>query len=206
MLFDRLRTKSDPDKIKVGDNRPLTDRLIDKISIAVFLPIIAVGAVLYFFGFKIVFIAALIVGCIVWSYWGRRIEARDGKLALIVDVEGGTVAPLIIGRSRWSKAAKQGRPYLTFRTPAGLSVEVVQSYDPNTNTVIYPPAGDYSDVFIASIPDRYGDLINELTKLKKENMADKTEIDLKSVEMARAHNVKLSSMIDDLLIPKETEK
>lgn len=185
--------------------RPVGDRILDKIITSTYiLPIAIIGGAIWYLGYSPLYLGALAAGVVVWAYWGRRMTMADGKLALVVNVETGEIAPYVIGRSRWSRATKEGRPYLSFRTPAGLSVEVVQDYDPATNTVKYPPAGTYSDIYIASIPDRYGELIDELTTLTKENMTNKTEIDLMSVEMARAHNARLSRMVDDLLVPKET--
>lgn len=198
-------------KISQGDNgnasdppRPVGDRLLDRLTTSTYLlPIAIIGGAIWYLGYSPLYLGALAAGVVVWAYWGRRMTMADGKLALVVNVETGEIAPYVIGRTRWARATKTGRPYLSFRTPAGLSVEVIQEYDPAANAVTYPPAGVFSDVYIASIPDRYGELIDQLTKLTKENMTDKTEIDLKSVEMARAHNARLSKMIDDLLVPKE---
>lgn len=184
--------------------RQVGDRLLDRLTTSTYLlPIVIIGGAIWYLGYNPLYIGALAAGVVVWAYWGRRMTMSDGKLALVVNVETGEIAPYVIGRSRWARADKIGRPYLSFRTPAGLSVEIVQDYDPDSNTITYPPASSYSDVYIASIPERYGELIDELTRLTKENMTDKTEIELKSVEMARAHNARLSKMIDDLLVPKE---
>ena len=207
-IISRFKSKSAADS---GDNgnasdppRPVGDRLLDRLTTSTYLlPIAIIGGAIWYLGYSPLYLGAQAAGVVVWAYWGRRMTIADGKLALVVNVETGEIAPYVIGRSRWARATKTGRPYLSFRTPAGLSVEVVQDYAPDSNTVTYPPAGAFSDIYIASIPDRYGELIDELTKLTKENMTDKTEINLKSVEMARAHNARLSKMIDDLLVPKE---
>ena len=69
--------------------------------------------------------------------------------------------------------------------------------------MIYPETGTFSDVYIASIPSRYGELIDELVKLSKENMHSKTEIELEALKKTRAHNAILSEMMNDLLVPKK---
>lgn len=186
--------------------RPVGDRILDKIITSTYiLPILIIGGAIWYLGFTTLYLLALAIGVVVWAYWGRKMTMADGKLALVVDVETGEIAPYVIGRSRWSRATKEGRPYLSFRTPAGLSVEVIKAYDPDANLVIYPPAGEYSDIHIASIPDRYGDLIDQLVKLNVESMSTKTEIDLLALKKAREHNAILSGKIDDLMIPKKED-
>lgn len=183
--------------------RPALDRLLDRLITSTYLlPIGIIGGAIWYLGYNPLYIAALGAGVIVWAYWGRKMTTSDGKLALVINVEKGEISPYIIGRSRWAAAKKEGRPYLNFRTPAGISVEVIQDYDPENNVVVYPPAGNYSDLYIASIPDRYGSLIDELVRLNAAVMTSESEIDLRSIKKARDHNAKLSQMVDDLLVPK----
>jgi hypothetical protein len=202
MPSDELDIDNEPQVVQ--PSRPMGDRFIDKLTTSAYLiPIILIGGSILYFGLRLMFLVALVVGCIVWSYWGRKMETRDAKLALVVDIEGGTVAPLIIGRKRWATAVKVGRPYLAFRTPSGLSVEVIKEYKAELNQVIYPTTGTFSDVYIASIPSRYGELIDELVRLSKENMHSKTEVELEALKKTRAHNAILSEMMNDLLVPKK---
>ena len=124
--------------------RPVADRLIDRLITSTYLlPIGLIGGAIWYLGYNPLYIGALAAGCIVWAYWGRKMTISDGKLALVINVEKGEISPYIIGRSRWAAAKKEGRSYLNFRTPAGISVEVIKDYDPDTNTVVYPPAGEY---------------------------------------------------------------
>lgn len=180
----------------------LGDRLLDRLTASTYLlPLILIAGVMWYFGLRRVFFLALIGGCIVWWYWGRRMSARDGKLILAVDIESAIVAPMMIGRRRWQKATKIGRPFLQFSSPSGYDIEIVKSYDGTTNTVTYPPIGEYSDLHIASIPARYGELIDELVTLSKENLTATMETELNGVRKAREHNTRLSSLIDDLMVP-----
>jgi len=197
---------SDGDASAPTPQRPVGDRILDRIITSTYLlPILLIAGAIWYLGFNTLYLLALVVGVVVWAYWGRKMTMSDGKLALVVDVESGEIAPYVIGRSRWSRAFKEGRPFLSFRTPGGLSVEVIKEYDPDLNRVTYPPAGEYSDIYIASIPDRYGDLIDELVMMSAETMSTKTEIDLLALKKVRQHNAVLSAKIDDLMVPKKED-
>lgn len=174
----------------------------------ILLPLVAIGGTLIYFGFKLVYLAALIVGVFAWNYWGRRMAFSDPKLALVVNVEEGTVAPLFIGRKRWSDATKTGRPGLAFRTPGGLSVEILKSYDVSANVAEYPDDIGFSDLMIAAVPKRYGELIDEYAKLQKELMQSRSEASVEAVKIARKHISNFSALMDEIMSPSDsvTEK
>ena len=200
-------TAQEPVQEPVQDNNEdYGYRLVDKLTTTSYLvPIGIVGFCLVWFGLRPLFLGALAGGCVVWWFWGKKINARDAKMVLAVDLETAIVAPVAIGRKRWAKAIIVGRPFLQFRTPSGLSVEIVKSYDGETNTVVYPESGEFSDLHIATIPARYGDLIDLLVELSKENMELTTEKELLGIKKARQHNKKLSQLVDDLLTPPRSE-
>lgn len=166
-------------------------------------PIVLIGAALVFFGFRWVYLAALIAGVVVFNYWGRSMAFSDPKLALVVNVEKGEVAPLFIGRKRWADAEKSGRPSLSFRTPGGLSVEILRSYDPATNTVVYPMDDKFSDIMIASIPERYGELIDELVVTSRKNMTLSTEKELRALSIAQDHIEKFAAEFNKVITPRD---
>lgn len=187
--------------------RPVGDRILDRIITSTYLlPILLIGGAIWYLGFTTLYLLALGIGVVVWAYWGRKMTMADGKLALVVDVESGEIAPFVIGRSRWSRATKEGRPFLSFRTPAGLSVEVIKEYDPELNHVIYPPSGGYSDIMIASIPSRYGELIDELIQTSKSNMILSTELDVHALSMAQEHIGAFSAEINKVITPRDKPK
>lgn len=98
--------------------RQVGDRLLDRLTTSTYLlPIVIIGGAIWYLGYNPLYIGALAAGVVVWAYWGRRMTMSDGKLALVVNVETGEIAPYVIGRSRWARAEKIGRPYLSFRTP-----------------------------------------------------------------------------------------
>lgn len=168
------------------------------------IPIVLIGAALVYFGFRWVYMGALIAGVVVFNYWGRRMAFSDPKLALVVNVERGEVAPLFIGRKRWADAVKIGRPSLSFRTPGGLSVEILRSYDPSTNTAAYPMMDDkYSDLMIAAIPQRYGELIDEYVKAKKEILVHESEHEVEAYKIAKKHISDFSQALNEIMSPPE---
>ena len=179
------------------------DNVLDKIATnAYLLPLLIIAGAMYYFGLRLVFFGALVAGCVVWWMAGRRMRATDGKLILAVDVADGEITPYIVGRRRWQRATKIGRPFLSFRSASGLSVEIVQGYDGPTNVVTYPPSADYSDIEIASIPSAYRDMIRDYVQLSKEYADMTMNKDVKAWQLTRKHNAKLSAVFAELINTK----
>ena len=169
----------------------------------ILLPVLLIGGALVFFGFKWVYLGALIAGVVVFNFWGRKMAFSDPKLALVVNIEKREVAPLFIGRKRWADAAKVGRPSLAFRTPGGLSVEILSSYDPLTNSAVYPMTDQFSDLMIAAIPERYGELIDEYVKAKKEILIHTSEHEVEAYKIAKKHITDFSALLNEIMSPPE---
>lgn len=127
----------------------------------------------------------------------------DPKLALVVNIEKGEVAPLFIGRKRWADAVKTGRPSFAFRTPGGLSVEILRSYDPASNVAVYPMGSEYSDIMIAAIPGRYGEMIDELVRTSRSNMILSTEMDVHALSIAQEHIETFAAEINRVITPRD---
>ncbi|KQM09901.1 hypothetical protein AOA81_06620 [Methanomassiliicoccales archaeon RumEn M2] len=173
------------------------------------LPLAAIGGVIWYAGFRWVFAAAFIAGIVGWNYWGSKMAISDPKLVLAVDVEKSEISPLMIGRRRYASAEKKGLPYLNFRTPSGLFVEVVKSYDEDANLITFPD-GDirYNDLMIAAIPRRYGELIDEFVSLETELLKHKSEASVEAFKIARKHIADFSALMTEIMTPPEsvTEK
>lgn len=170
------------------------------------LPIVLIGGALLFFGFKWVYLGALIAGVVVFNFWGRKMAFSDPKLALVVNIEKGEVAPLFIGRKRWADAVKTGRPSFAFRTPGGLSVEILRSYDPASNVAVYPMGSEYSDIMIAAIPGRYGEMIDELVRTSRSNMILSTEMDVHALSIAQEHIETFAAEINRVITPRDKKE
>lgn len=170
---------------------------------SILLPLVLIGGALLYFGFRWVFVLALVVGILAWNFWGARMAFTDPKLVLVVDVVKGNIAPLIIGRKRWQDAEKVGRPTVSFRTPGGLSVEVVRSYDAVANKVEYPMDPKYSDIMIAAIPERYGELIDELVRTNRINMILSTEMEVHALGIAQKHIETFAGEINRVITPRD---
>lgn len=92
---------SDGDASAPTPQRPVGDRILDRIITSTYLlPILLIAGAIWYLGFNTLYLLALVVGVVVWAYWGRKMTMSDGKLALVVDVESGEIAPYVIGRSR----------------------------------------------------------------------------------------------------------
>ena len=169
----------------------------------ILLPVLLIGGALVFFGFKWVYLGALIAGVVVFNFWGRKMAFSDPKLALVVNIEKREVAPLFIGRKRWADAAKVGRPSLAFRTPGGLSVEILRSYDHASNTVEYPITDEYSDIMVACIPERYGQMLDELVRTSRSNMILSTEMDVHALSIAQKHIEAFAAEINRVITPRD---
>jgi len=184
------------DKIPISLSNVL-DRMTDYWYCLI--PVAVIPYIFYKYGLNVYYVAALLVGIIAWAYWGNKVTARDPKLALVVDVEKGIVSPLLFGRKRWAAAEKIGHPYLLFSTPGGLSVEIIKNYDQTTNTIVYPDGGPDSDIYIAAIPQRYGELIDELVKIKKDIYRLSNETELDGLRVAGRHIGHFSDLVNSMM-------
>lgn len=166
------------------------------------LVILILGGIFYFFDFKPVYVVALILGSVVWYLWGTRLTFDDGKVVAVVCIETGTFAPYIIGRRRWEHCTKTNKPIMNFRTAEGRDIDVLKSYDPELNHAVYPVDGEFSDVYIASIPAKYGELIDHLVKTAKENIDLTLGMEIKALEMSRENISGFSDVLADTIYPK----
>lgn len=165
--------------------------------------VIGIVAVFYFFGFRVWFVAALFAGILIWWRSMRKIVDGDGKIVLVVSIETGEITPYIIGRERWQDTEKIGRPTGNFATASGNYVDVLKSYDPKTNVAEYPAGDDFSDIYIASIPKRYEELITNLEETKKENIELKQHGDIRAIEIARENISRFADEINNVLTPRK---
>lgn len=207
-LFKKEQEETEPEPQEPrAYHGSLGDRILDRLtSSTYFIPIALIGGAIYYFGLRPIFLVALGAGCVVWWYWGSKITARDAKLVLVVDVETARVSPLVIGRKRWEDSKIIGRPIMPFRTAQGVSVEILKDYDPAANIATYPAGGEYSDIMIASIPERYGAMIDDLIITKRANLALTSELDIHAIDLAQEHIGRFSAEVNDILKPrKETE-
>lgn len=139
-----------------------------------------------------------------WWHSIRKITNKDGKIILVISIETGEITPYIVGRDRWRQAEKVGRPFGNFSTASGNYVDVLTSYDPNANVATYPDGGEFSDMYIASIPERYKELIDNLGETKKENIELKQQGDIRAIEIARENISKFADEINNVLTPRKS--
>ncbi len=168
--------------------------------------VIGIVAVFYFFGFRVWFVAALFAGILIWWRSMRKIVDGDGKIVLVVSIETGEITPYIIGRERWQDTEKIGRPTGNFATASGNYVDVLKSYDPKTNVAEYPAGDEFSDLYIASIPKRYEELIKNLEETKKENIELKQHGDIRSLEIAKEHIGYFTREINKVITPRKGDE
>lgn len=169
-----------------------------------FIAILAIASVFYFFGLRLWFVAALFAGMLIWWRSIRKLVDGDGKIVITVSIKDGEITPYIIGRERWQDTEKVGRPTGNFTTASGNYVDVLKSYDPKRNVAEYPAGDEYSDLYIASIPKRYDELIENLEKTKRENIELKQEGDIRAIEIARENISRFADEINNVLAPKKT--
>lgn len=160
------------------------------------------GGLFYYFDFKPVYAISLILGILVWYLWGTRLTFDDGKIIAVVCVENGILAPYIVGRRRWEHCTKDNRPIMNFRTAEGRDIDVLKSYDPENNHAVYPVDGEFSDVYIASIPAKYGELIDHLVKTTKENIDLTQGMEIKALEMSKENISSFSKTLAETIYPK----
>lgn len=212
--FKRLKPKSENTEKEAEpeaeaapvEGRPYGDRLIDKLTTSSYLlPLVVIVGALILFGARGVFFVAFIGGCYVWWKAAKKMRPADCKLVLIVDITKGEITPLGVGRRRWAAATKIGRPFLSFQSSSGQSVEVVQDYCRYTNTVTYPSTEGYSDIEIAAIPLAYKQMIEDYVRINTEYADMKMNGERKAWELTRKHNKQLSQIFAELLAPTAAE-
>lgn len=164
--------------------------------------IAVLGLIFYFIGFKPVYLTAVILGSLVWYLWGSRLVFDDGKVISVICVETGTLAPYIVGRRRWQHCTKENRPIMNFRTAEGRDIDVLKSYDPIANHATYPVGDEYSDIYIASIPEKYGELIDHLVNTTKENIDLTLGVDIMALEMSKENIRVFSDKLAETIYPK----
>jgi len=174
------------------------------------IPLVVIVGIMAYLGIRPVFIAVMLGSCLVWNYWGKRMTMKDPKLVLVVNVEKQEVDPLFCGRKLWQKMEKKGKPGIPFRTPGGLTVEIVRSFDPYNKVIEYPRDADFSDIALAAIPVRYGALIDELVKIREDNYKLDKEGKLTatrdSIERGQEYAAQLNAIFKELINPEDPKK
>jgi hypothetical protein len=164
-------------------------------------------AIMVYVGIRPIFFAVMAAACFVWNFWGKRMAMRDPKLVIVVNIETKEIRPIRCGRKLWERMTKKGKPQSNFRTPGGLSVEGVRSFDPGDMMIEYPHDDEYSDIAMMALPERYGALIDELVKLRKRNYELEIEGELTTtrdgIKKAQNYAGKLNEIVEDTFIPKE---
>jgi len=169
------------------------------------LPIVPVFLALKWLGMSNWIFLGLLIGIAGGIFLGRKMEVRNPKYVLCINIETMTVRVIMAGRKGWAKVTRIGCPWLTLTTPTGWELEVARSYDAETMTLEYPEDAEYSDAVIAAMPGKYRQMISELVELRRQLSQETMERDLAAQQEAARMVQQFEQLFRDTVMPPKAE-
>jgi hypothetical protein len=151
-----------------------------------------------------------VLAIIVWYPIAKRMTINDTKAAIVVDIDNGTIWPIIVGREMWKAMEKVGKPLQAFETPSGTGIELLKRFDPDSMELEYPYPDELTDIHIAMISGKYKAIIEELRKLRIEvhELRDNKDLQVarEGLKRGRMYAMQLNDIFSDIMDPEGPEK
>jgi|GEM_PF-3662282 len=143
----------------------------------------------------------------IWYKIGSKMTTMNSKAAIVVNIEDGTIWPIVVGRNMWKNMKKIGKPLQAWSTPDGESVELIRRFDEDKMEIEYPFSAEFSDLKLAAISGQYNKLIMELKKQYETNHELKDQQDLQvvknSIRKGQKYAKQLNEIFEDIIDPSD---